>query len=282
MMTMLYAYCITRPGVSVPSLLTGLYGAPIRVIAQGALGLVVSHIEPDRVKTLVTETNLRCHGLVVETLAASETVLPIRFGTVLSSVQAAGEFLGRNGPSLEHTLASLNGKAQINVWFATRGDDSGAPLAVGATPVPAATNETAGSGASYLAGKLAERGLLRQRKERAASLVGSLHERLLESALEGRLECFSSDTWLGRATYLVNTDKAADFHRLLQDVERDGANITCFASELRAPYDFVDAAPELPSAAEGGKPRGGKAGTVRIRRWRRWFRAKSAIGSREH
>jgi hypothetical protein len=82
-------YGIVRGKARLPHDLVGLGGANISVVRHGDLAGVVSEIPPGQ--ALGTREDLLAHEDVVETLAAEATMLPLRFGAVVTTPDALVE-----------------------------------------------------------------------------------------------------------------------------------------------------------------------------------------------
>lgn len=84
-----YVYGIVRADIRLPDDLNGLGGYEVSLVRHGDLACVVSEIPLDR--ALGTREELLAHENVVEALAAETTTLPLRFGAVVTTADAAVE-----------------------------------------------------------------------------------------------------------------------------------------------------------------------------------------------
>jgi hypothetical protein len=84
-----YVYGIVGEDVGLPEDLDGISGEEVSLVRHGDLAGVVSEIAPGQ--ALGTREDLLAHESVVEALAAETTVLPLRFGSVVTTADALVE-----------------------------------------------------------------------------------------------------------------------------------------------------------------------------------------------
>ena len=96
--TAVYAYAMTSPTTAT---------APLRVLTQGQLSLVVTDTNPGEFVEHATLGLVRRHHDVVAALFQHATVLPLRFGTLFAHDDAAREMLLRCHDEAVATLATL-------------------------------------------------------------------------------------------------------------------------------------------------------------------------------
>ena len=92
---------------------TEIASAPVRRVAHREVAALVSDVEPGE---LTAPRVLRVHWRVLEEAAATTTVLPVRFGTVMAGEKAVvDEFLAPRHDDLAAELRQLAGKVQLTV-----------------------------------------------------------------------------------------------------------------------------------------------------------------------
>jgi Gas vesicle synthesis protein GvpL/GvpF len=85
----------------------------VRLIAHREVAALVTDVERTDLRAVSV---LRAHWRVLEQAAASTTVLPVRFGTVMADEQAVvDDFLEPSHDELAATLAEFAGKVQLTV-----------------------------------------------------------------------------------------------------------------------------------------------------------------------
>lgn len=87
--------------------------AKARLVAHRDVAALVTDADPER---LTAASVLREHWRVLEEAAATATVLPVRFGTVMAGERAVVDaFLAPNHDALAEELRQLEGKVQLTV-----------------------------------------------------------------------------------------------------------------------------------------------------------------------
>ncbi|HEX5293321.1 MAG TPA: GvpL/GvpF family gas vesicle protein [Streptosporangiaceae bacterium] len=120
-MTGSYVYAIVPAGAPVPAGLAGIGGRACRV--TGARGAVAALVSPMPDRPLGTAADLRAHAGVIDAVARSSAVLPLRFGGVLADEDAvADELLDRNEEEFADRLAWLRDCDQFTVKARYQGD----------------------------------------------------------------------------------------------------------------------------------------------------------------
>jgi hypothetical protein len=112
----IYVYGVLASSYSLPDDLASVGDdeTPVRLVSHGDLAAAISEVYLNR--PLGTPDDLRCHEAVVDTIAAETTVLPMRFGAVVNSVDAVvEELLAENHELFEAALAELDGMVQFTV-----------------------------------------------------------------------------------------------------------------------------------------------------------------------
>jgi hypothetical protein len=84
----LYFYGIAPPGTVLPRDLAGVHGAPVQVVRLGEIAALVSDLDGRAVVGLPAE--VRDHVAVLDAVAATGPVLPVRFGTTVDDAAAMG------------------------------------------------------------------------------------------------------------------------------------------------------------------------------------------------
>jgi Gas vesicle synthesis protein GvpL/GvpF len=110
----LYVYGITDSGAELPGALTGVQGAPVRVLVDGDIAAIVSELEDE--EALGLPADLVAHGAVLDKIAADSTVLPMTFGTLVpDEEELVGEVLPDRRAAYAETIALLRGAAQFSL-----------------------------------------------------------------------------------------------------------------------------------------------------------------------
>jgi hypothetical protein len=108
-----YVYGITRVPFELPDV-AGVGGASLRLVRHEDVAAVVSDAGDEPLRA--TAAGLKAHTKVLDELVAEGTVLPLRFGTVVTDDAAVEDALLRvNAPHLRELLDRLDGHVQLTV-----------------------------------------------------------------------------------------------------------------------------------------------------------------------
>ena len=109
-----YLYAIVPAETRLPKGLTGTRGGDVSLVRHDDLAVVVSTIRPG--KALGTREDLLAHNRVLSSLAEDTTTLPLRFGAVVTTAEAAiEEMLVPNYDWFEDVLQDLAGRREFAV-----------------------------------------------------------------------------------------------------------------------------------------------------------------------
>ena len=109
----LHVYGVVAAETPLPTALPGRLEAPVRLISHGELAAVVSDIDAD---ARVRRDDLLAHARVLETLAESSTVLPMRFGVIVETDGGVAHNILEVGETrLTSLLISFDGFVQLTV-----------------------------------------------------------------------------------------------------------------------------------------------------------------------
>lgn len=110
---LVHVYGVTAAGVELPEGLAGRAGTPIRTVADDRLQVLVSDVEDD---ARVGRKDLLAHAHALESLAASETVVPMQFGVLMPDDETVrSELVDRQGAHLLALLQAFEGMVQLTV-----------------------------------------------------------------------------------------------------------------------------------------------------------------------
>jgi hypothetical protein len=113
--TACYVYGIVPADTPLPEGLIGTDGGEVSLVRHGDLAAVVSEIRADR--PLGTRDDLLSHERVVESVAAQDTMVPLRFGAVVTTADAVvEEMLAPHHDWFADVVAELDGRAQFTVF----------------------------------------------------------------------------------------------------------------------------------------------------------------------
>lgn len=240
---MLYLYAITKqagvPLPAMPGLENRLLAAfPYRDIAAVASPVTTTGIPP-------TRANLWRHEAVIEALMAGRTVLPVRFGTIVSDETAVQSILADFYAAFAGDLDRVRGKVEVGLrvlWaddpssFASRRDQR-----VNGQEWPAARLSPEVCGRDYLLARLEEARQQRAWRQQAETIAAAVHDRLARAAVDATRRILVTPRLLLTAAYLVERERLAAFR---QEVEATGAvcpGLHFLCTGPWPPYNFVSA-----------------------------------------
>ena len=182
--TALYVYCVVRAEAEIPERLTGIErGHPPTVLRHDGLGAVLSDVPLEdfgevRLRERLADMHwlehaARTHENVLEEIAGTATLIPMRLCSVFRSERGVREMLTREARALTEALDHLEGKAE---WA----------VKVFASPPAEAQLEARqdGSGTDYMRRRQSERDRRRNSEQELHEACVAIHERLSEVAAE--------------------------------------------------------------------------------------------------
>lgn len=245
-MSPLYAYGVlpadnTR-STGQPPLPPGVAGSEVHLVAAGELAMAVSAVSSedfaqDRLASRLEDAEwtaalAQAHFDVVEALFAQGPLLPLRMCIVFESADRVRAALADRAPVLASTLDRLAGSAEWSVKVVRR------PARSGGQPVPAEPAAT--SGADYLKRAAARRDERQDAGLARARFVERLRGQLAPVVTANR-DAPAASGHLLRASYLVRTDAAPAFLRVIEDADAaaERLGLTVEIAGPWAPYSFV-------------------------------------------
>lgn len=242
--TATYVYGVVPATADVPKG-PGIADAPVRRLADDRIAALVSDVEPDRLK--FGREAMTTHARVLEeALGAADTVLPMRFGTVMPGDDSVRDDLLRaRGPQLRDQLDGLSG----TVEFKLRGTYAEQQLmreVVEADREVARLRESvrqAPDDATYYAriqlGELVAASVERIRQADAAAIL----DRLAPLALAVQTAEPGHERVALEASFLIARDRIAQFDEAVEDVGRAHAERIRFKyTGPLPPHSFVQMA----------------------------------------
>lgn len=193
----------------------------VRLIAHRDIAALVSDIDRSDLKAARV---LRMHWRVLEAVSTSTTVLPVRFGTVMSGDRAVvEEFLEPSHDEIIAALADLAGKVQLTVKGVYH-EDALMTGIVQRSPAIARLRDQVRrlpDAAAYYKrielGQLVAAEVERARERDALQVF----ERLQPLALEARLEPPSTPDGAVNAAFLVEAKRVDDFSEAVNALSHD-------------------------------------------------------------
>lgn len=239
-----YVYGIAPSDAELPRDAQGV-GDPageVSMVRHGAVAAVVSRVPLDR--ELGNRRDLLRHSRLLDGIAVSTPVLPVRFGSVLAQPGAVvDELLAPHYEALEAALSALRGRAQFTIK-ARYVEDALLREVVAEEPNVARLREAvndlpadAGFYGRIRLGELIVRAVERRREADAAALF----DELSPYAAAAVWKPASTEEGIVDAALLVDHDRWAGLERAVEGIARRGVGrIRLRMLGPIAPYDFTN------------------------------------------
>jgi hypothetical protein len=236
-----YVYGLVGAGAEIPDDLPGLGpSGRVSTIVHGGIAAIVGDVPDDR--PLGTRDDLIAHETVLDTVAASVAVLPMRFPAVVEEKGVVEELLAPNEDYFLEVLAGLEGRVQ----FALKGrfEQDAVLLEVVESDDEIRTlqervRELPEDASYYDRVRLGELivGALEERREVEAEKI---YERLEPTAVEVAAHQPASPEDVVNAAFLVDRDRVQEFEDAVESLGSDLAGrVRLRLLGPLAPYDFV-------------------------------------------
>jgi hypothetical protein len=193
----------------------------VRLVAHGEIGALVTEIERTDLRAVDV---LRMHWRVLEQAAASTTVLPVRFGTVMADERAVVEdLLAPSHDELAGVLAEFAGKVQLTVKGSYEEDALMAGVVSSSPAIARLRDHVRGvpEAAAYYKrielGQMVAAEVERAREHDAREIVS----RLEPHALAARFEPVSGVDAAVNAAFLVEEGRIDEFSRAVSALGRE-------------------------------------------------------------
>lgn len=243
LVTPVYVYGLIRVGTQIPDDLPGLGpSGRVSVIEHGDVAAIVSDIPLDR--PLGTRNDLLAHEAVVDTVAANDAVVPMRFPAVTAEDAVVEELLAPNEEHFLRVLDDLEGRVQYTLKGRYVEDSVLGEVLQGNAEIRALQDKISelSEDASYYdrvrLGELVVKVLEQQREEDGAQILDRL-EQFAVSIVENQP---GAPEDVVNAAFLVERDRVPEFDDAVENVGQDlDGRIKLRLLGPQAPYDFVPA-----------------------------------------
>ena len=227
-----YLYCVTDADPNLTGELNGLDDQIVEVVNSKSLFVVASKFDGDAVP--VTREKVLQHEAIVRKAFASTTVLPFRFGTLVTEA-GLEMYLKARESSLLDRLEKVRDCVEMSVkiiWKnSPESEDSG-----GAVPAPNA----AGAGTAFLMFKRQELLGNDRAEQEARELEAWLARGLRDFVRQEQITIEPKQRLVLSASYLVERARLTDYRRELGRLQAERTNLHFLASGPWPPYTFAN------------------------------------------
>jgi hypothetical protein len=240
-----YVYGIVGENARIPEE-TGIAGQPLRLIGDGPSALV-SHVVDDELR--FGREEMVAHARVLEnTVRGGATVLPMRFGIVMTPEEVHERLLEGHGEELRAQLAELAGKVELSVRVMYDNEAVMREIVSGSREIAALRErvQSLPEDAAYYdrirLGELVAHELDRRREADAAELLAELETVSLGCVVGAP----AHERVVLNASFLVGRDDTAAFDATLErqaEERHPRMHFRCVGP--LPPHSFVDLAPAV-------------------------------------
>jgi hypothetical protein len=240
-MSTTYVYGLVGADTDLPDGLAGLGpSGRVSTIAHGRVAAIVSDVPTDR--PLGTRDDLLAHEAVVDTVAATAAVLPMRFPAVVEDEGVVKELLAPHHDHFEAVLGELEGRVQFTLKGRYQQDVVLREVLEGHKEIQGLQEKVRElpEEASYYdrvrLGELVVAALEERRDDEAAQML----ERLRPFAVSTVANPPGQPEDLINAAFLVERERAREFEDAVEDLGRELIDrVRLRLLGPLAPYDFV-------------------------------------------
>jgi hypothetical protein len=225
----------------------GIDGTPVRIVVSGGLAAVVSSVDGVRFSEEALkhsfedlqwlEDTARAHHGVVDAVALSHPVVPVRLATVYLDDDRVRAVLDEQGAAFTAALHRVRGRTE---W----GVKAFAAAAAADHPEPEAVSGAAGPGTSYLMRRRAARDRAAVGHRQAVDAAEEAHREIARLAVASRRYppqdprlTGHRDEMVLNAAYLVDDARAATVRRAVENW--DASSVRLELTGPWAPYSFA-------------------------------------------
>jgi hypothetical protein len=224
----LYAYCIVED-LDLLLSVRGIADAPVSLLKIDEFGIVISEGESF---PLTERESVMAHAAVVRSFLDQTTLLPLRFGTVLTEQQLR-HYVATYKPALKKNLAHVRGCVEMDlkiIWQHVKPDANQPP-----------EQEKQGPGTAFLEKK--RRDLLGDERQSAqkTELSDMLRGHLGGLIRDEQIELHPSKTGILAAVFhLVQRANAERYKEIVQEIRNNRPDLNIRLSGPWPPYSFAN------------------------------------------
>ena len=229
-MMKLYVYCVAdrNPGFVTPQV--GLGANEVEFLKFGDLVVGASKFGGEVVE--VNRENAMAHDAVVRRIFSEVTVLPFRFGTLITN-EKLDSYMRSKHISLAERLASLQNCVEMSVKVIWRNDVDSKPQN---TNFPSGLGE----GTAFLLSKREQIRADDQLSREAGAIAGSLANELGSLIRSEKVTIEPRQKLVVSASYLIERGSETDFRELLKEVDSERSDLHFLTSGPWPPYTFAN------------------------------------------
>jgi hypothetical protein len=223
----LYVYCLAEQIDAPAAPVSGISGAPVRVIRVEDLSLLVSDYESDTPPP-VTRENALAHAAVVSSVLTETTPLPFRFGSIVTEEQLRS-YLLTHKQNLEAKLAQVRGCVEMSVKIIGNPDKG---------ETERSSIDEDGPGARFLKEKQRELRGGERRAETAKQVDAWLKEQVKPYVRQEQTTLCPTEKLIVAAAHLVVREQVTKYRDRLAEARKTRPELHFLVSGPWPPYTF--------------------------------------------
>ena len=224
----LYAYCLVEDVDTLDAPVRGIESAAVRLLKIDEFGVFVS----DGKAFPLTRESAIAHDTVVRSLFDQTSLLPFRFGSVVSEQQLR-HYVATYKPALKKSFAHVRGCVQMDLRIIWQRSNPDLHQAV--------ENEKQGPGTAFLEKKRRELGGDEQQAAQKNELSDLLRNELGDVIRDQEIELRPSETAvLATVFHLVERVKTRRYQEIVQETRNNRPDLKIRVSGPWPPYSFAN------------------------------------------
>lgn len=221
----LYVYCLAESVADLNQPVTGISGAPVKLIELEAFKLLVSDF--DGSSAPVTRENALAHDAVVRSVLTETTPLPFRFGAVVNHAQLRS-YLSARREALKTKLDDVRGCLEMSVKIISNSDQTN-------------TDDNSveeGPGTRFLREKRRELLGGERRAAQAKEVAAWLHEKVAEDVRQEEVSLCPTEKLIVAAAHLIERDRIQQYREQVAKARKMRPELHFLVSGPWPPYSF--------------------------------------------
>ncbi|MEW5785608.1 MAG: GvpL/GvpF family gas vesicle protein [Bacillota bacterium] len=233
---MLYLYCLMdAPQIDLLPY-SGIKGRRPFFVKWKDVAAAVSDLESPEIE--LTSESVLSHEGIVEYLFQNHTVLPVRFGSVLSETREVKHFLERHYNVITKNIEKVKGKVELGLKVIFKEQE---PCPVKAEEAILEENKTdrISPAKSYLISKLQEEKKRQYLMEEAGKYIDEIYNTLRSYTTQSCIRKLTTEKMILNSSYLVRRDQVAAFTVSVDWLKNKYPFLSFLYSGPWPPYNFV-------------------------------------------
>ncbi|MEW6623882.1 MAG: GvpL/GvpF family gas vesicle protein [Bacillota bacterium] len=229
-----YLYCIVEtPKIDIIPC-KGIFNCKPYMVRYHDIGAVTSEISATCVE--INAETVLSHEEVVEYMMMDHTVLPVRFGTLLNSVDDIKAALKANEKAIDNNFNKVRGQVELGLKVILRNIPEDLPHTI----EDDVYEDNLTPGRHYLLKKLKQEENTRKRLEDASPTIDEIYHTLNKYSLQSTIRKLSTERMLLNSSYLVPKENIDAFKTTVEILRKRYPSLILLFSGPWPAYNFVN------------------------------------------